>query len=186
MDYVRRVPNQREPSFVEGAFHLYKLHGSVDWAAKGSDIHRNAQVEQGVMIFPRDSKYQVSFQFPFLEMMARFQFALRQPNTTLFVLGFGFNDDHLSEPILAALRSNPQFNLVVATRSLEAKTTGEGANRYLKVLSDFADSSGFENVTLVDGTFAEFTALIPSTGSISEEQQYAEKARQLLQSASSS
>lgn len=181
LDYVRRVPNQREPSFVEGAFQLYKLHGSVNWADRDGEIIRDSQTEQGVMIFPRDSKYQLSYQHPFLEMMARFQFALRQPNTTLFALGFGFNDDHLSEPILAALRSNPQFNLVVATRSLAKNSEGDDANRFLKVLSALAGESGIESVTLIDGTFDQFVPLVPAVGAQSDEQRFANIARRILQ-----
>lgn len=181
LDYVRRVPNQREPSFVEGAFHLYKLHGSVNWADRDGEIIRDAQTEQGVMIFPRDSKYQLSYRHPFLEMMARFQFALRQPNTTLFALGFGFNDDHLSEPILAALRSNPQFSLVVATRSLAMHSEGKDANRYLKALSELAGQSGIESVALIDGTFDQFVPLVPAVGAQSDEQRFAEIARKILQ-----
>ena len=181
LDYVRRVPNQREPSFVEGAFQIYKLHGSVNWADRDGEIIRDAQTEQGVMIFPRDSKYQLSFQHPFLEMMARFQFALRQPNTTLFALGFGFNDDHLSEPILAALRSNPQFSLIVATRSLEKNSEGKDANRYLKVLSELAGEGGIESVTLIDGTFDQFVPLVPAVGAQSDEQRFADIARKILQ-----
>lgn len=178
LDYVRRVPNQREPSFVEGAFQLYKLHGSVNWADRDGEIIRDPQTEQGVMIFPRDSKYQLSYQHPFLEMMARFQFALRQPNTTLFALGFGFNDDHLSEPILAALRSNPQFNLVVATRSLERNCE---SNDYFRRLSALAGESGIESVTLIDGTFDQFVPLVPAVGAQSDEQRFADIARRILQ-----
>lgn len=181
LDYVRRVPNQREPRFVEGAFQLYKLHGSVNWKDWNGEIIRDPQTEQGVMIFPRDSKYQLSYQHPFLEMMARFQFALRQPNTTLFVLGFGFNDDHLSEPILSALRSNPQFNLVLATRSLSEKSEGTDANRYFKVFSELAGASGLENVTLLDCTFDEFLPLVPSAGGQSDEQRFADIVRRILQ-----
>jgi hypothetical protein len=181
LDYVRRVPNQREPSFVEGAFHLYKLHGSVNWAARDGEIIRDSQTAEGVMIFPRESKYQLSYQHPFLEMMARFQFALRQPNTTLFALGFGFNDDHLSEPIIAALRSNPQFNLVVATRSLAKKSEGDDANHHMKVLSELAGAPGIESVTLIDGTFDQFVPLVPTVGTQSDEQRFAEIARRILQ-----
>lgn len=178
LDYVRRVPNQREPSFVEGAFQLCKLHGSVNWADREGEIIRDSQTEQGVMIFPRDSKYQLSYQHPFLEMMARFQFALRQPNTTLFALGFGFNDDHLSEPILAALRSNLGFNLVVATRSLEKSCE---SNDHLRRLSALAGESGIESVALIDGTFDQFVPLVPAVGAQSDEQRFANIARRILQ-----
>ncbi|MCH8874522.1 hypothetical protein IH824_17455, partial [candidate division KSB1 bacterium] len=59
------------------------------------------------------SKYQEAFEPPFLDMMGAFQTALREPDTTLFVAGFSFNDSHIAQPVLAALESNMNFRLVV-------------------------------------------------------------------------
>jgi len=35
------------------------------------------------------------------------------------VTGFGFNDDHLSEPILAAVRTNPHLRLIIINPSAD-------------------------------------------------------------------
>lgn len=61
------------------------------------------------MIFPAKGKYQQSYIQPHLELIAKFLQGLRDPNICLITSGFGFNDDHLSEPIYAALQSNPAF-----------------------------------------------------------------------------
>ena len=181
-DLVRRVPNQREPDYVDGVFHLYKLHGSVDWKSSKGDIERDHATEATVMIYPRATKYQLSYRPPFLEMMARFQFSLRQPNTTLFAIGFGFNDDHLSEPILSALASNPHFNLVIATKALEtsAEETASGeANSYLNRFSKLAGNDAVENVLLLDCDFSQFVSLIPNPAGQSESQRFAELVKAL-------
>jgi hypothetical protein len=38
-------------------------------------------------------------------MMGQFLMALREPNTALLTFGFGFADDHLTQPIRAAVES---------------------------------------------------------------------------------
>lgn len=183
IDFVRKVPNQREPAFVEGVFHYCKLHGSVNWASREGEVCRQ-QTDKGIMIYPRNSKFQASYQQPFLEMMSRFQGFLRKPNATLFVVGFGFNDDHLSEPIVAALRTNPQFNLVVATRSLRKHAGMNGSattspNKYLAKLGQ-AVQGGLGTVALIDADFNQFAALIPTMQQQTDEQKFVELARQVL------
>ena len=45
----------------------------------------------------------MSFEPPYLDMMGAFQTAIRQPDTSLVITGFGFNDDHMTKPIMAAV-----------------------------------------------------------------------------------
>jgi hypothetical protein len=114
MDLVRRDGSRDAPDFIEGVFHLYKMHGSLDWRKHGADIVRERGKDGApVLIYPRDSKYQEAFDRPYLDLMGSFQTVLREPDTTLVVTGFGFNDDHISQPIVAALESNVSFRLLV-------------------------------------------------------------------------
>jgi len=84
---------KNEHNFMPKVFHLYKMHGSVDWLninkeivqlnlsevptvleknevlkkqEKGKDISR-------VMVYPRDSKFELSYEQPYFEMIAKFQ-----------------------------------------------------------------------------------------------------------------
>ena len=116
LDIVRREPGKEAPDYIPNVFHLYKLHGSVDWRrTEAEDVVRSRDnaVGKPVLIYPRSSKYQEAFEPPYLDMMGAFQAALREPDTALVVAGFGFNDDHISRPIMAALESNLTLRLII-------------------------------------------------------------------------
>ena len=110
-----RIKN--EDNFVPRVFHLYKPHGSVDWEKRGNNVYQNRaeeiSVENSLMIFPQENKYEHSYEQPFFEMMTRFQAALRMKNTTLVVIGFSFGDKHILSMINEALEQNPSFQLII-------------------------------------------------------------------------
>jgi len=109
-DIIRRNSSADSTSnYLEGVFQLYKLHGSVNWERNtDGTIEENEATPKGAcMIFPAKGKYQQSYIQPHLELMARYLSSLREPNTCLIVCGFGFNDEHLSEPLLSAIKTNP-------------------------------------------------------------------------------
>lgn len=112
-DFVRRSAREGAPDYLESVFHLYKLHGSVDWHQSSDGIVRDSETKKPYLIYPRDEKFALSFEQPFLEMMSRFQMALREKDTALVLIGFGFNDHHLNQPIYHALATNPNFKLLV-------------------------------------------------------------------------
>lgn len=115
LDIVRRDAAKDAPDYIPNVFQLYKLHGSTDWRRIGAEVLRSRDDTKGkpVLIYPRSSKYQEAFEPPYLDMMGAFQTALREPDTALVVAGFGFNDDHISRPIISALESNLSIRLVI-------------------------------------------------------------------------
>jgi hypothetical protein len=117
-DIVRRAASSTKADYLDGVFHLYKLHGSVDWRRRSDDVViRSVDVpiedRRPVLIYPRSSKYQEAFESPYLDMFAALQAALREPDTTLIVSGFGFADDHISAPIWSAIETNLSLRLVL-------------------------------------------------------------------------
>lgn len=117
-DIVRRSPSGTRAEYVDGVFHLYKMHGSMDWRRRKSDgvvIRRTCHDDkhEPVLIYPRSSKYQEAFSPPYLDMFAAWQSALREPDASLIVSGFGFADDHISAPIWSALESNLSMRLIL-------------------------------------------------------------------------
>lgn len=111
-DFVRREQDREIPDYIPNVFHLYKTHGSIDWELRGSQIVKMPLPARPVIIYPRHSKFEASYDQPFIEMMSRFQLALRQPNCGLLVLGFGFNDPHIWQPVMSAVRSNVSLKVV--------------------------------------------------------------------------
>ncbi|MBM7509329.1 hypothetical protein JOE61_003143 [Nocardioides salarius] len=154
LDVVRRAPDgtlQLAPNVIQ----LYKLHGSVDWDETNDGVRRDPSPANPVLIYPSSMKYQQSYRPPYLESMARFQMTLRQPETTVIVAGFGFNDAHVVGPLLSAVRSNVSLRLIVVDPVLR-ETKNESLLTLLR-LSDARD----ERILLFAGTFAEFTTRLP-------------------------
>jgi hypothetical protein len=100
-----------------------------------------------------------------LELVSQYFAALREPNTCLIVTGFGFNDDHLSEPILSAVRSNPHLRLIIADCSAKDLINGNGnPSRYWNELYELSKQG--EDVWFINTSFPGFARLIPDLKSL--------------------
>lgn len=165
-DIVRRPRGEESVNFLEGVFLLYKLHGSVNWARKSNDAifeEINPSPKEACLIYPAAGKYQQSYTQPHLESIGEFLASVREPNTCLLVTGFGFKDDHLSEPILAAATSNPNLRLIIADPSAEQKTAG--SNRFWKQFAKLSETG--EDIWFLNTDFNDFARLIPDLKSLS-------------------
>lgn len=165
-DIVQRDSEKHD--FVDGIFQLYKLHGSVSWERNinnPSEIYEilKPDPEYAVIIYPAKNKYQQAFIQPHLELLARFFDYLRLPNACLVVAGFGFSDDHLSEPIYAAIKSNPSLKLIIADR--DAYKHLEDSKNYWGKFKTLADEGA--DITFIHADFKNFVGLIPDLQSLS-------------------
>jgi hypothetical protein len=168
-DIVRRPrASEDQGSYLEGVFHLYKLHGSVNWARRqdGSiEEKQKPSSDEACLIYPARGKYQQSFLQPHLELVSQYFAALREPNTCLIVTGFGFNDDHLSEPVLSAVRSNPHLRLIIADYAAKDLINGNGnSSRYWNELYELSKQG--EDIWFINASFPGFARLIPDLKSL--------------------
>lgn len=182
-DVVRRPSNGDEVgSPLEGVFHLYKLHGSVNWDQSASgdiEIKSDPKPETACLIYPAKGKYQQSYVQPHLELISQYLAALREPNTCLIVSGFGFNDDHLSEPIVAAVRTNPHLRLIIVNPSADDLVSRpKESNRYWDALYGLAKQG--EDVWLINATFSDFAEMIPDLKSLTPAQRLTRDIRSLV------
>ncbi|MFZ5633681.1 MAG: SIR2 family protein [Bacillota bacterium] len=101
--------------------HLYKLHGSIMWVSEtpGWDNPYGlaakaepASVKESVLIYPTPAKYGETLGMPYAELFRRFAVAVVRPQSTLFVIGYGFGDEHVNAIIRQAL-AVPSFALVI-------------------------------------------------------------------------
>lgn len=182
-DIVRRPSTGDEVGNpLEGVFHLYKLHGSVNWDQSSSgdiEIKTDPTPETACLIYPAKGKYQQSYVQPHLELISQYLAALREPNTCLIVSGFGFNDDHLSEPIVAAVRTNPHLRLIIVNPSADDLTSrSKENNRYWDALYNLAKQG--EDVWLINATFSEFAEMIPDLKSLTPAQRLTRDIKSLV------
>jgi hypothetical protein len=89
---------------------LWKIHGSVNWRlAVSGEVSRTSAADgsPGTLIYPSDLKYAQSRRLPYLALMDRLRYFLKQPSAVLVSCGFAYRDEHINEVIIQALRSNP-------------------------------------------------------------------------------
>lgn len=184
-DVVRRSKESDTQDFIPNVFHLYKLHGSIDWMRNEitGEIYKWFGTEKPLLIYPRNSKYELAFEQPYLEMIAAFQAALREPNTGLMVVGFGFNDSHLAEPIMSALRSNLSLKAVAVGPRLapwmegdQAGPGGAETNRYLRRIQELA-RAGDARLALLHCGFEDVINFVPDLAAESDMERHVERLR---------
>jgi len=160
-DIVNREKTRlkQEESFVSKVFHLYKLHGSLNWEKDSGVITQKSKTDNPLIIYPASEKYESSYEQPYFEMMSRFQQALRKENTLLIVVGFGFQDKHIQNAIIEAVEQNPSFQLVIVNYN------GSGGIETKPFSQFFNELESYEikrNVSIVFDTFSSFTKKFPS------------------------
>lgn len=171
-DFVRRQEDVSAAEYVPNVFHLFKLHGSVDWDKSSGRIRRDLSPKEPVLVFPRYSKFETSYEHPFFEVMARFLAALRQPKTTLLVIGFGFADKHLTNPVMAAIRSNVGLRLLVVDPILETEKRSAVAGTIESLIQ-----GGDHRLALLAAKFEEFVPLLPDLVTETELERHTSRVR---------
>lgn len=92
---------------------LWKIHGSINWFQKEnkevfrSDAYKNEATDVSYLIYPSHLKYDQSRKMPFLALSDQLSRFLKQPSSALIMCGYSFNDEHINDTIINALKSNP-------------------------------------------------------------------------------
>ena len=176
-DIVRRAASGTKADYLDGVFHLYKMHGSVDWRRRTDQVvirslDATGENRKTVLIYPRSSKYQEAFESPYLDMFAALQAALREPDTTLIVSGFGFADDHISAPIWSAIETNLSLRLVLCDRGFiehhklfdedaqEIDIDLGGQRHYQSKIARLVQQ-GDTRITMLNGRFEDLADALP-------------------------
>jgi hypothetical protein len=174
LDYVKRAADRETPEYLPNVYHLHKLHGSLSWEQAGEQTVRVARAKKPCIIFPRDSKFETSYEQPFLEMMSRFQTALREPNTGLLIVGFGCNDRHIVQPLQMALSSNVSLRVMLVDPVIEKKMNG--AVERMRSLVKQGDA----RLSLLETGFERMVALLPDLVTRSEGEAHLHRFAQML------
>lgn len=104
------------------AIHLYKLHGSINWHKCEKSWENpygfyaalcNADcAKDDVLIYPTPLKYGQVLGLPYSEMFRRFGNVIAQQQSVLFIVGYGFGDEHVNALISQAL-AIPSVTIVI-------------------------------------------------------------------------
>lgn len=92
---------------------LWKIHGSINWYqeenGKQKKIYRSSEIKQNAshIIYPSHLKYEESRKMPYLALIDQLSRFLRKKSAFLILSGYSFNDGHLNDTIVNALKANP-------------------------------------------------------------------------------
>ena len=157
-DIVIRNTNRAisEENFTPKVFHLYKMHGSLDWERiqKGETeefIKTDAPITP-VIIYPSNAKYEASYEQPYFEMISRFQQELRNRNTLLIVVGFSFYDKHIKAMIMESLTVNQSITMLVISPDIK------NDDKYRDIKEK---AKSMKNVVLASESFSDFAKYFP-------------------------
>lgn len=94
---------------------LWKIHGSINWFQKmNNQVYRSSNLEENdpCIIHPSHLKYDQSRKMPYLALVDRLSSFLRQNSAVLIMSGYSFNDEHLNDTIINALKANPTAMII--------------------------------------------------------------------------
>lgn len=100
---------------------LWKIHGSINWFQKENkevyrssytQKHENETTKISHLIYPSHLKYEQSRKMPYLALIDQLTRFIRQQSSLLILSGYSFNDEHLNDTIINALKSNPNAMVI--------------------------------------------------------------------------
>ena len=122
---------------------LWKIHGSINWYQEtekdkeGKDVkkvYRSSEIKEGAshLIYPSHLKYEESRKMPYLALIDQLNRFIRKKSSLLILSGYSFNDGHLNDTIVNALKANPTgMVLGLMFDTYESKNVeGELVDRY--------------------------------------------------------
>lgn len=93
--------------FLSNQTKLWKIHGSLGWhfdKETSKILRQHSADERQILIYPSTLKYNESKKQPYVSLMDRLTNFLKQDDSILITCGYSFNDEHINERILSALR----------------------------------------------------------------------------------
>lgn len=123
---------------------LWKIHGSVNWYLKDDkNVYRSTSLDESdsYIIHPSHLKYDQSRKMPYLALIDRLNKFLRQNSAVLIMSGYSFNDEHLNDTILNALRANPTAMVIALLFETltykKEENNGEESKKIVKTITRY-------------------------------------------------
>lgn len=92
---------------------LWKIHGSINWYQEKigdqKKVYRSSEIKPDAshLIYPSHLKYEESRKMPYLALIDQLNRFIRKKSSFLILSGYSFNDGHLNDTIINALKANP-------------------------------------------------------------------------------
>ncbi len=125
---------------------LIKVHGSLNWFNVNDDIrYINCYSDkyEPQIITPSKNKYREAYHSPYRELIQKSD-SLIETASSFLVVGFGFNDEHLTPKIRAKVKKGIPIVLITKEVTENTKEELKDADKYI-----FLEDSSNENKTKI-------------------------------------
>lgn len=124
---------------------IIKVHGSLNWFNLDGEIrYFNNRLDSSIpqIICPGNNKYQETYKSPYRELIQKSDLFINSAKSFL-VIGFGFNDEHLTPKIKAKVKMGAP--IVVITKEITEMCLREieGAQKYILIEENENKSTKF-------------------------------------------
>ncbi len=112
---------------------IVKVHGSLNWFEVDTEIRYMPSYTDGYtpqIIAPGKNKYQEAFKRPYRELIQKSDNLISEASSFLIV-GFGFNDEHLTPKISSKVNSGTPIILITKEITESTFTELENAQKYV-------------------------------------------------------
>lgn len=112
---------------------LWKIHGSINWYQEEIEnqkkVYRSSEIKEDAshLIYPSHLKYEESRKMPYLALIDQLNRFVRKKSSFLILSGYSFNDGHLNDTIINALKANPTAMVLGLMFDLYEKTDSAGS-----------------------------------------------------------
>ncbi len=116
---------------------LWKIHGSINWyqeeVQNQKKVYRSSEIKNDAshLIYPSHLKYEESRKMPYLALIDQLNRFIRKKSSFLILSGYSFNDAHLNDTIVNALKANPTAMVLgLMFERYELEVDGDYVERY--------------------------------------------------------
>jgi len=116
---------------------LWKIHGSINWyqeeVRNQKKVYRSSEIKDNAshLIYPSHLKYEESRKMPYLALLDQLNRFIRKKSSFLILSGYSFNDAHLNDTIINALKANPTAMVLgLMFKRYELEVDGDYVERY--------------------------------------------------------
>ncbi len=112
---------------------LVKVHGSLNWFDVNGEIRFLSSISKDItpkIIAPGKNKYQEAYSSPYRELIQKADDLIKTASSFL-VVGFGFNDEHLTPKIKVKVKKGTPIVLITKTVSDSSYEELKNAERYI-------------------------------------------------------
>jgi hypothetical protein len=129
----------------ESIINLVKVHGSLNWFEKDGDFRfltSSPLIGSPLIICPGKKKFQEAYNSPYRELIQQSDKLIKEASSFL-VIGFGFNDEHLTPRIRTSIKKGTPIVVITKCVTDSCKEELKDSEKYILIEESESENTKF-------------------------------------------